>query len=337
MKDNSLQYLELKRLDVKPRLAELIPPDLARRYHALPVSKEGEKITVVMADPNDSEARQAVLNTLGPSTHIVKADLRTIDDSLDEIWPDPPPNFPLILVLPPTQKKAAEVNSYAQEIATLLNSRVSQFICQGESRDATLTLTTEVERLNSHLVIFSIPERSVNKRSVPKLNESTLLDQMPTSLLVVRNPRWPIEKMLLVIRNEDTDEAAIDWAVLMARRCDAAITVLPVVPPIPLMYAGLKRMNYSPTTLLASNCPLGRKIRQITHRLNEWEIKGMLRLCDETPDLLIQSEVSEGDYDLIVIASEPHNRIRKWVLGNMMNTLLKWTDRPVLIAQGKYK
>ena len=331
MKENDSQYLELNSLEVKSRLAELLPPDIARRYHAIPVSKQGEKITVVMADPNDSEGRKAVVNTLGPSTYFVKADIHAIDNSLDELWPEPPIHSPSILVWTPTPKKDEEINSYAQEIAELLNSRISRSTFQGESRDSTRTLPNEAERLNSHLVIFGIPERSTFKWYLPKRNE--LLDRMPTSLLVVRNPRWPIKKMLLVIRNEETDDAAIEWAVLMARRCQAGITVLPIVPPVPLMYAGLNRMNTSLTTLLASNCPLGRKMRQITRRLCEWEIKGTLRLRDETPDLQIRAEIAEGDYDLIIIACEPRKRWWNCVLGEFVNSLLDWAEQPVLVAK----
>lgn len=333
MLDHDTEYLELESLEVKSRLADLLPPGMARRYHALPVSKEGEKITVAMADPSDTEARSAVLKTLGPSTYFVKADIHEIDNSLDELWPEPPIHSPLILVWTPTPKIAVEINSYAHQIAALLNSRVSQSRCQGESRDATRSLPTEAERLNSHLVIFGIPERSTLKRLVPKLNERSLLDRMTTSMLVVRNPRWPIKKMLLVIRNEDTDEAAIDWAVIMARRCDAAITVLPILPPVPLMYAGLSRMRYNLPTLLATDCLLGRKLRQITRRLNEWEIRGTLRLRDETPDLQIRAEVVEGGYDLIIIACEPRKRLWNYVLGGLVNSLLDWAEQPVLVAK----
>jgi hypothetical protein len=317
MLDHDTEYLEINNLEVKSRLAGLLPPGMARRYHVLPVSMEDEKITVAMADPSDTEARSAVLKTLGPSTYFVKADLHAIDNLLAELWPEPTNHSKQILVWTPTNKNAGEVNSYAQHIAALLNSRVSQSRCQGESRDETISLPTEAERLNSYLVIFGIPERSTLKRLVPKLNERSLLDRMTTSMLVVRNPRWPIKKMLLVIRNEDTDEAAIDWAVIMARRCDAAITVLPILPPVPLMYAGLNRMRYNMSTLLATDCPLGRKLRQITRRLNEWEIKGTLRLRDETPDLQIRAELTEGNY----------------VFGGLVTSLIDWAEQPVLVAK----
>ena len=333
MLDPDTEYLELESLVVKSRLAGLLPPGMARRYHALPVSKEGEKITVAMADPSDTEARSAVLKTLGPSTYFVKADIHAIDNSLDELWPELSTHSTQILVWTLTNKNVAEVNSYAQHIATLLNSQISQFRFQGARRDAFLSLTNEAERLNANMVLISIPEGSVRKGLSPKLNVDNLFYRMTTSMLVVRNPRWPIKKILLVIRNEEADEAAIDWAVIMARRCDAAITVLPILPPVPLMYAGLSRMRYNLPTLLATDCPLGHKLRQITRRLNEWEIKGTLRLRDETQDFQIRAEVVERDYDLIIIASEPPKRLWNYVIGEFVNSLLDWAEQPVLVAK----
>jgi len=86
VKKQVLHYLELNRLEPNLQLARLLPPDLALRYHALPVAKDGERITVAMADPNDVKAREAVLTTLGKSTCIVQADVNAIDGLLEDLW-----------------------------------------------------------------------------------------------------------------------------------------------------------------------------------------------------------------------------------------------------------
>ena len=121
MNDQDSEYLELESLQAKSRLVALLPPDIARRYHALPVSREGKKITVVMADPNDLEGRQAVMKSLGPSTYFVKADIHTIDHSLDVLLSEPSHQPPQILVWTPTEKTANGINAYTKEIAKLLN------------------------------------------------------------------------------------------------------------------------------------------------------------------------------------------------------------------------
>ena len=59
------QYLTLDKLVVDPRLARRLPPVLAFRYHALPVAKDNDHITVVMANPGDRTACEAIATGLG--------------------------------------------------------------------------------------------------------------------------------------------------------------------------------------------------------------------------------------------------------------------------------
>ena len=79
------KYLEINALEADRRLADLLPFDIACRYHALPVAKDGEQITVAMADPYDKNAVDAVLAVMGPSTCIVRADAQFIDSALIEL------------------------------------------------------------------------------------------------------------------------------------------------------------------------------------------------------------------------------------------------------------
>jgi hypothetical protein len=51
------------------------------------------------------------------------------------------------------------------------------------------------------------------------------------------------------------------------------------------------------------------------------------------PDQQIQMEVTEVDHDLIVIGAEPDGRLRHWYLGEVVAPLLRWADRPLLIAR----
>jgi len=327
------EYLELERLEVKSSLTGLLPHDIARRYHALPISKDGEKITVVMADPNDSEARTAIVDSLGSPTYFVKADIHTIDHSLDMLWPEQSSTSPLIHVWTPVDSTRDETNAYARDLASLLVFRVSQSRCYGEGKTGYNELAEEIDLLNPHLMIIGIPNQPAFKRVPPRLSEKKLVERFPVSLLFARNPRLPLKKLLLVINNVEADDAAIDWALLLARRSRAALTILPILPPIPLMYSGLNQMSHNLPTLLNTNCPLGRKMRQIVKRLNEWEINGTLRLRDEAPDWQIRVEVLEGEYDLTITACEPHNHLLDFMCGGFVNSILDCAEQPILVAK----
>ena len=43
--------------------------------------------------------------------------------------------------------------------------------------------------------------------------------------------------------------------------------------------------------------------------------------------------MEEGTYDLVLIGAEPHGRFYRRLLGELVMPLLRWIDRPLLIAQ----
>jgi len=149
---------------------------------------------------------------------------------------------------------------------------------------------------------------------------------------VARRPRWPLRRLLLVVRGEEIDDAAVDWAVRLARPSGAAVTALAVVPPAPAMYDRWARMRGGLDVLLTTDTALGREMRRVARWLVDWEVEGTLRLRQGAPDQQIRYQVAQGDYDLIVVAARPNGR-RRWLLGERVLSLLRWADRPVLVAK----
>lgn len=330
MKKQVHHYLELSRLEPDLQLARQLPPDLARRYHALPVAKDGERITVAMADPNDAIARDAVMTTFGKSTCIVQADLNTIDGLLEELWPDNL-NHPLnFLAWAPPDSIGDEVRTYAQNLSTMLGARLNSFETPETGKGACRALIEETERARADMVIFRAPRQSMLSRLVDGGDDRALIDLLPVSSLLVFGIRWPIKNILFVLRNEDSDEVSLDWTLDLAKPCGALVTVLPMTIPVPAVYAHLQPEF---PTLLATDCRLGRKMRWVASRLVDRGIEGTLRLRNEPPNDQIRCEVLEGDYDLIVIAAEPQNRFRRQFYGDLVTPLAAWADRPLLIAK----
>src|SRR6056297_410540 len=48
-----IPHVDLRKYDVNPALAIYIPENIARRYQAVPVAKENNKLRVAMADPSN--------------------------------------------------------------------------------------------------------------------------------------------------------------------------------------------------------------------------------------------------------------------------------------------
>lgn len=158
--------------------------------------------------------------------------------------------------------------------------------------------------------------------------------QQPTSLLWARRPRWPIQNILLILRFEETDNAAVEWLERLALASSAAVTVLPIVPSLPTMHRLGNRLQTGLDLLLSANTSAGRKLRRLALRMASWQISGDLHLRQGEPEQQIRAEVAEGNYDLIVIGAEPgHGRSYHFQSGELVGPLLRWAERPLLVAR----
>jgi nucleotide-binding universal stress UspA family protein len=325
------QHLALDSLVMNPKLARRLPPALAFRYHALPVAEDKSRITVAMADPDDATARAAVAAALGTRLYIVQADPAAIDGVLAETWPEEARHALRLLVYHQTSHIADEVQAYAQYLSRILGSDLSYLQKVANADDSFDDLTHA--GCNHDLVIFEETDQLLVERLSPGPVHLRVAKQVLASVLIARRPRWPLRRLLLVIRDQETDDIAVDWTVRLAEPSDANITVLAIVPHMPAMCNQAARLQHGLAEWLATDTALGRQMRRIARRLVNWETKGTLRFRQGPPDWQIQCEVSEGDYDLIVIAADPPGHWLRRLSGELVNPLLRRVDRPVLIAK----
>jgi nucleotide-binding universal stress UspA family protein len=319
-KASQLRYLKLDNLAADPELAGRLPPDLAWRYHALPLAEDKGCITVAMAAPEDAEAREAVVAALGPGSYVVKGSAWAIDARLAEIWGND------------------ELWDYTQALGALLGAHLGR-MSTAQDVDA---LVKEGGHTHCDLVIVAGPARG--KRCHPLIRrllsrstaDGVLASQqnaLPFAVLVAPRPRWPLKRILLVICGESADNGAVDWVLRLARPSTAAVTALAVVPPVPAMYHGLSRMEQGLASLLATDTTFGQQMHQVARRLAECKVDGTLRLRQGIPDQQICREVAEGDHDLIVMATKPCRWWLRQLKGDPICSLLSWVDRPVLLAE----
>jgi nucleotide-binding universal stress UspA family protein len=324
-------YLALDELAADLRLARRLPPALACRYHALPVAEDGGRITVAMADPADAKARAAVMTALGPESCLVRGDARTIDALLREIWSNEAccPLALLLCRLP--SKEADRVREYAQALGGLLGAQVR---CENSTGEPG-TPPSEALDLDYDLVLLGRPDRALVYRllsaSGPGAGQSRP-SGLPFGVLVAQEPRWPLRQILLVVQAERGQESAVDWVVRLAHASGSAVTALGIVPPVPAMYGGRGRLDQGLPALLSSRTALGSRMRQVARSLVTWEIEGVLRLRQGLPEWQIRQEMIAGDYDLIALSTTPQQPVVRRVKGDLVGPLLRWADRPVLVA-----
>ena len=303
--------LALDRLTVNPRVARSLPFDLARRYRALPVAEDSGRVTVAMADPEDAEAREAILAALGTSACLVSSDPLVIDGLLTEIWPGEARYSLRVATVLPAGAPAAELALYAGRIGDLLKAAVMPVDAAGrEGSDWDLAIMPA--RLP--FVANSMHHASAGSR--------------PRAVLFVRQPRWPVRQVLLAMDGDQVSDTSMAWAMRLARPGRAAVTLLAVAPPRPPTGSGSGLYQWlSPS----GDAAISRRIRRVARLVADAGIEGRLRLRQGSPAQEIGREMAEEAYDLIVAGMSTESR---WAQGESISleALLERATCPVLIT-----
>jgi len=333
MKHQDTQYLVYDELETIPAIARLFPRELASRYHAFPVATDGARITVAMANPDDKEARERINALFGASACVVRADTVVIDKLIAEHCQPVSKRSPELLIWLPTKPFLNEIETYTDQLATLLGAHLNRFETSSVENHAYEALIAEIGQIHPNVVVLSKLEGSILERLIEGSPDQNYTDQLPGSLLMVRQPRWPLKHILLILRKDASDESAVQWTISLAHLSGARVTILPLTNQLPNLDDLDTPIRCSLDTILASGSVFGKKLRSVAQQLDNAEISGTLRLRQEPPTWQIRIELLEHDYDLIVLNSEPHDELWHWILAELINPLLSWTDSPVLATK----
>jgi nucleotide-binding universal stress UspA family protein len=325
-------YLADDQLATEPELARRLLFDLAWRYQALPLAEDRGRVTVAVASPEDAQARDAILATLGPESCVVQGDPLTIEALLAEVWRDVVCSRPILQVCAFPDPVPDELWSYAEALGALLGGHLSR-VTTAEGVNA---LTRDGLR-DCDLVIFGEGCHSLVRRvlSLPAAEGAVSSGKSAASfgVLAAQELRWPLDRILLVLSGGRADDAAVDWTLRLACPSAAAVTVMAVVPSVQAMYHGLSRMEQSLRSLLGTDTALGFQMRQAARRLVGSQVDSTLRLRQGGPEQQICQEMAEGGYDLAIMATNPCRWWLRQMKGDPICSLLKWARWPVLFVE----
>jgi nucleotide-binding universal stress UspA family protein len=153
---------------------------------------------------------------------------------------------------------------------------------------------------------------------------------LPT--LWLRSPHWPLRKILLVLRGNERDLQAASWAITLAHRSGAPATLLLVYPDAPGLYTRSSHVQLDLSMLIHLQDGVGGLLRHIVDEFGQKRIPCQLRMHKAEPGEQIRTELSQGQYDLVIISGEGHGRLWRWYFGELVHPLLSWIDRPVLVV-----
>lgn len=155
------------------------------------------------------------------------------------------------------------------------------------------------------------------------------------SVLLAREPRWPLRRLLVILRGQPEDETAVTWALRLAKAAGASLSLLPVIPDQPGYYSQGDQVQPPLALLLMANSLTGRCLRRQLGRVRETAVTAEIVSHNGPPAEQIAREIRTNDPDLILIGAESCGRFLRLWLGEIVTPLLRRADRPVLIARSE--
>jgi hypothetical protein len=331
MKNREIQYLELLHLEAVPAIAGLLPSKLARRYHALPLAEDGERITVAMANPEDQEARQVISGILGPAVCFVRADKKVIDRQLAKFWEKELGKKGKYLIWNSQDSSWAELQAYSEHFINLIGALSNILDTPDNGVNSCLALLLEIEKIEPDLVILSGMDFTHLNRLIRNQSKKGSAQRIPSSIFVVRQSRWPIKNILLGLSHEGDDESAVDWTVDIACASRAEVTILALTQPMPIIRDEDFRTRCRIDTALSLDTRIGKKLRRVAQHLVSAGVNGIFHFRQEPPSWQIRFELLENEYDLVILDSGYPDELWSSIIEEVIDPLFSWTELPILI------
>lgn len=225
----------------------------------------------------------------------------------------------LLACLPPSEDVAEARLTYAQQVAGFLQGKLAWQTKEPSS----LAELGKCAAQCYDLLLFN--ETSWQMLTRPFRETAVSPAQLTSSIWLIREPRWPVRRLLLVLRGEATDSATIAWGLKLTEQNNCTITLLVVCPA--------DSTQEDQFGLLKANTTSGRYLHAALHQLATRQVHGVLKVSHGSPEHIVRQEVASFPYDLIILGSEPDSRLFCWRLDSLLDPLLQWTQQSILIAK----
>jgi hypothetical protein len=370
--NHRVAFLNLKTLIPDREVVRWLPLDVARRCRALPVAQDNGVITIAMAEPADHAAREEVVAALAqqaagraarsPQLYLVQGDGALIDAWLADVaggdcGPEQSAAAPLqVWLREPLHGDKAAIIAYAAQVAALLETPLNRYDPLRAGQDGPDSGARDlrwepVSSLRSaaapdgRLVIvpcvdFNLPG------PLPMSGDSS----GPATIYACR-PRWPLRRLLLIVRGDPVDDAALAWAARLvkpaASASGASATALMVAPHTPGVHGSLRVMHapagagsvHSPvyddiSSLLSANSAIGHNMQHVVQRLAALQLDAVLHLRQGAPEAMIREELAAAPYDLVIAGVAVRSAEAQWRLRPLLHKLLPDLRCPLLLTAG---
>ena len=270
--------LDLTTLPIDMQLARRVPYALSCYYLALPLSRENDRVSVAMAYPENQRARQTLTHLLQAEVVPVFVPVETLQSALDRIHQP---------ALDQRRRTLAWLGAPEWQTAVLAAAALLD-----ETFLNTSTLMTPAEgTLSQALALAAAGHYEAVLFPLPAGTSLASLEEAQPSLFLVRGQPRPLRRILLVLRGFASDERALDWLAPLARRHQAAVTLLPLLHGVLNQYHDLAS-------------PAARHLDRCLHRLAAQGVPVDLKYRRGSAVGQVADEVTGNPYDLLLLAAE---------------------------------
>ncbi len=161
-----------------------------------------------------------------------------------------------------------------------------------------------------------------------------VIEHVKIPVLIVREKKVKLEKILMCCGGSKYAEEAIRFGGNMAKASNSKVTLLHVIPEIPVMYKGL-RMDETLKGFLKTDTPEAKLLKHSAKMLSEKGLDVDVELRHGLPPEEILDQAEEGDYDMITIGSHGMFGIRRFLMGAVAYQVVKHAKLPCLLVKPK--
>lgn len=152
-----------------------------------------------------------------------------------------------------------------------------------------------------------------------------------------------IRKVLVALDGSEPSERALEYAVDLAHKWGAELTLLSVIPRVMLPVFPDEGFGATPIAAAKDFGQYQERMKTIYQnvlteaeakvRREHPDVKVVTRLEEGRPSATIVAAAEEGDIDLIVIGSRGIGGITGWILGSTSRRVVDSCTKPILIVK----
>jgi len=203
-----------------------------------------------------------------------------------------------------------------------------------EVGDAEKIVMGELEQTAYDLVAVGALGRRRARHTLLESVGMRIMERAAGSVLVIKGDRSRLSRALICSSGTEHSRHPVRLGAAVACGAGASATLLHVMDPMPIMYAGLEEMEETLPEFLQTDTEQAGQLR--------WAINLLEAQCENVEIELRQGiaadeilgEARAGDYDLVILgSSRSASGITRMLLGDLTETVVGRARRPVLVVR----